>query len=53
MDYEEDIRKYAEGLNQTKIVSVYRNLYISIFLYFSIKTISQGKKEHGITVEEV
>ena len=28
MDYEEDIRKYAEGLNQTKIVSVYRNLYI-------------------------
>ena len=26
MDYEEDIRKYAEGLDQTKIVSVYRNV---------------------------
>ena len=26
MDYEEDIRKYAEGLDQTKIVSIYRNI---------------------------
>ena len=26
LDYEEDIRKYAEGLDQTKIVSVYRNI---------------------------
>ena len=26
LDYEEDIRKYAEGLDQTKIVSVYRNV---------------------------
>ena len=26
MDYEEDIRKYAEGLDQAKIVSVYRNI---------------------------
>ena len=26
MDYEEDIRKYAEGLDQTKILSVYRHI---------------------------
>lgn len=26
LDYEEDIRKYAEGLDQIKIVSVYRNV---------------------------
>lgn len=26
LDYEEDIRKYAEGLDQTKIVSIYRNI---------------------------
>ena len=26
MDYEEDIRKYAAGLDQTKIVSVYRSI---------------------------
>ena len=26
MDYEEDIRKYAEGLDQTKILSVYRSV---------------------------
>ena len=26
LDYEEDIRKYAEGLDQTKIVSVYKNI---------------------------
>lgn len=26
LDYEEDIRKYAEGLDQTKIVSVYRSV---------------------------
>ena len=26
LDYEEDIRKYAEGLDQTKIVSVYRTV---------------------------
>lgn len=26
LDYEEDIRKYAEGLDQTKIVSIYRNV---------------------------
>ena len=30
MDYEEDIRKYAEGLDQTKIVSVYRNVPVRI-----------------------
>ena len=26
LDYEEDIRKYAEGLDQTKIASVYRSV---------------------------
>ncbi len=26
MDYEEDVRKYAEGLDQTKIISVYRSI---------------------------
>ena len=26
LDYEEDVRKYAEGLNQTKIISVYRSI---------------------------
>ncbi|MCI5874257.1 MAG: ATP-binding protein [Clostridiales bacterium] len=26
LDYEEDIRKYAEGLDQTKIVSVYKSI---------------------------
>ncbi|MBO4477973.1 MAG: ATP-binding protein [Lachnospiraceae bacterium] len=26
LDYEEDIRKYAEGLDQAKIVSIYRNI---------------------------
>lgn len=26
LDYEEDIRKYASGLEQTKIVSIYRNI---------------------------
>lgn len=26
LDYEEDIRKYTEGLDQTKIVSIYRNV---------------------------
>ena len=30
MDYEEDIRKYAEGLEQTKIVSVYRNVPVQL-----------------------
>ena len=26
LDYEEDVRKYAEGLEQTKIISVYRSV---------------------------
>lgn len=30
MDYEEDIRKYVEGLDQTKIVSVYRNVPVQL-----------------------
>ena len=30
MDYEEDIRKYAEGLDQTKIISVYRSVPVQL-----------------------
>ena len=30
MDYEEDIRKYAQGLEQTKIASVYRNIPVQL-----------------------
>ena len=30
MDYEEDIRKYAEGLDQTKIASVYRSVPVQL-----------------------
>ena len=26
LDYEEDVRKYAEGLDQTKIISIYRSI---------------------------
>lgn len=26
LDYEEDVKKYAEGLDQTKIINVYRNI---------------------------
>lgn len=26
LDYEEDVRKYAEGLDQAKIISVYRSV---------------------------
>ena len=26
LDYEEDVRKYAQGLDQTKIISVYRSI---------------------------
>ena len=30
LDYEEDVRKYAEGLDQTKIISVYRSIPLSL-----------------------
>lgn len=30
LDYEEDIRKYAQGLEQTKIASVYRNISVQL-----------------------
>ena len=30
LDYEEDIRKYAEGLDQTKIASVYRSVPVQL-----------------------
>ncbi len=30
MDYEEDVRKYAEGLDQTKILSIYRNVPVQL-----------------------
>ena len=30
LDYEEDIRKYAQGLEQTKLASVYRNIPVQL-----------------------
>ncbi len=30
LDYEEDVRKYAEGLDQTKIISVYRSIPVQL-----------------------
>ncbi|MBP5178499.1 MAG: ATP-binding protein [Lachnospiraceae bacterium] len=30
LDYEEDVRKYAEGLDQTKIISVYRSVPVQL-----------------------
>ena len=30
LDYEEDVRKYSEGLDQTKIISVYRSIPVQL-----------------------
>ena len=30
LDYEGDVRKYAEGLDQTKIISVYRSIPLNL-----------------------
>lgn len=53
LDYEEDIRKYAEGLDQTKIVSVYRNVPAQLakenkkFQYSMISKNARGREYTG------
>ena len=44
-DYEEDITKYAQGLEQTKILNVYRK--IPVFLGNENKKFQISKVEHG------
>ena len=57
MDYEEDIRKYAEGLDQTKIVSVYRNVPVQLakenkkFVYSEIENTKARVKEYDPALE--
>ena len=45
-DYEEDITKYAQGLEQTKILNVYRK--IPVFLGNENKKFQISKVEHGV-----
>ncbi len=45
LDYEEDITKYANGLDQTKILNVYRK--IPVFLGKDNKKFQISKVEHG------
>lgn len=45
LDYKEDITKYAEGLNQTRILNVYNK--ISVFLGNENKKFQISKVEHG------
>ena len=57
MDYEEDIRKYAEGLDQTKIVRVYRNVPVQLakenkkFVYSEIENTKARVKEYDPALE--
>ena len=45
LDYKEDITKYAEGLNQTRILNVYNK--IPVFLGNQNKKLQISKLEHG------
>ena len=45
LDYKEDITKYAEGLNQTRILNVYNK--IPVFLGNKNKKFQISKVEHG------
>lgn len=53
LDYEEDIRKYAEGLDQAKILSVYRNIPAQLakenkkFQYSKIKESARSREYIG------
>lgn len=53
MDYEEDIRKYAEGLDQTKILSVYRHVPAQLakenkkFQYSGIEKSARARNYRG------
>jgi hypothetical protein len=47
LDYEEDVRKYAEGLDQAKILSVYRHVptsYAKENKKFQYSTISKSAR---------
>jgi predicted AAA+ superfamily ATPase len=53
LDYEEDIRKYAEGLDQTKILSIYRNIPAQLakenkkFQYSKMKESARAREYTG------
>ena len=53
LDYEEDIRKYAQGLEQTKIASVYRNIPVQLakenkkFQYNKLGKNARGREYTG------
>ncbi len=53
LDYEEDIRKYAEGLNQTKIVGIYRNVPVQLakenkkFQYSKVSPSARAREYSG------
>ena len=53
LDYEEDIRKYAEGLDQAKILSIYRNIPAQLakenkkFQYSKIKESARAREYTG------
>ena len=53
LDYEEDIRKYAEGLDQTKILSVYRHVPTQLakenkkFQYSTISKSARAREYQG------
>ena len=47
LDYEEDIRKYAEGLDQSKILSVFRNIPVQLAKdnkKFQVSKIAKGAR---------
>ncbi len=53
LDYEEDVRKYAEGLDQTKILSVYRHVPTQLakenkkFQYSTISKSARAREYQG------
>jgi predicted AAA+ superfamily ATPase len=53
LDYEEDIRKYAEGVDQAKILSIYRNIPAQLakenkkFQYSKIKESARAREYTG------
>lgn len=53
LDYEEDIRKYAEGLDQTKIVGIYRNVPVQLakenkkFQYSKVSPSARAREYSG------
>jgi len=53
LDYEEDIRKYAEGLDQTKIIGIYRNVPVQLakenkkFQYSKVSPSARAREYSG------